>query len=54
MMLQTEQLLLPKINYSKQYSYFYSYTKTLAKFGYLMIRKRVNGTMTYFIEKIQK
>lgn len=37
--------------YSKNGAYFYPDTKTLAKFGYSMIRKRVNGIMTYFIEK---
>ena len=38
--------------YSNHNAYFYPNIKTLAKFGYSMVRKRVNGTMTYFIEKI--
>ena len=38
--------------YSKHGAYFYPNIKTLANFGYSLVRKRVNGTMTYFIEKI--
>jgi hypothetical protein len=39
--------------YSKNGGYFYPDTRTLAKFGYSMVRRRVNKTIVYFIEKIK-
>ena len=37
--------------YSKHGAYFYPDIKTLSKFGYSMIRKCIDGTMTYFIKR---